>query len=178
MQYPNCIIAFAILRKSNGAIRSYAASRTIKGPDAHYRFELFYETFADEQGDDLLAKMCSLIPKGALVVGEVQGGEVSSGTEQVASIALPMVEEGALAIPNTVVLQGHEQQLEELAEAFGIPLADPDAPLVQQARRLADRAQALWLTYIVTHLGWRDRFQSLAAFCSYQESGAARPMPF
>jgi len=88
-----------------------------------------------------------------------------------------MIEEGALASPNTVVLHGQEQQLEELAQAFGIPLADPDAPIVQHARRLADRAQAVWLTYIVTHLGWRDRFQALAAFCLYQESGAARPMP-
>jgi len=180
MQHPSSLIAFAILRDGSGGIVSYAGFRVTKRPRHNYRFDLFHEAFANGQGDPLV-EMRSLIPEGCLVIGETPGEDTCedvSQVEQYMLAALPMLGATEPAGTSSFVMQGFEQKIQGLGEAFGIPLAEPDAPRHQQARRLAGRAQALWLAFTVTNITGIDRRQVIAAFQAHQALKAARPVPF
>jgi hypothetical protein len=171
MKFPQCAVAFAILRKSDGDIQSFAAFRNTKLRDGKHRLQVFYEVAADAPSDDPLARMRNLIPQDALVIGEVRESQALSDKGQLTSMALPMIAEDELESLDTFVFEGHEEGMAKLGDVLGIPLADPDVPHEKQAHRLASRVMLLWLTYMVTQLNRRGLIEALTAFAPYLKGG-------
>lgn len=182
MQHPKHVVAFAVVRDSDRRILSvatFSALRRRGGRD--FAFKQHHQVFRGSDTGDPLAEMRELVPATALLIGEATVSERSRSAfndEQFLLTAGPPADPAAPLDSPMLLLRNCETRIQGLAEAFGIPMAALDDPIDQQARKLPDRAQALWLAWSVTHLTGRHQRLAIAAFRAWRALEDARPLPF
>src|SRR5690606_8865222 len=140
-----------------------------------------HQVFRGSDTGDPLAEMRELVPATALLIGEATGSERSRSAfddEQFLLTAGPPADPAAPLDSPMLLLRNCETRIQGLAEAFGIPMAALDEPIHQQARRLAERSQALWLTWAITHLTGCSQRLAITAFRAWRAIEEARPVPF
>lgn len=182
MQHPQHVVTFAVVRDTDRRIFSVATFSALRPPGRRdLAFKRHHRVFRGSDTGDPLAEMRRLVPATALLIGEALGAERSHSTfddEQFLLTAGPPADPAAPLDSPMLLLRNCETRIQGLAEAFSIPMAALDDPVEQQARRLPDRAQALWLAWAVTHLADGHQRLAIAAFRAWRALEDARPLPF
>jgi hypothetical protein len=75
-------------------------------------------------------------------------------------------------------LECREAALDETAAFYAIQRAGPGSSTLAQARRAADEAQVLWLTFLATCCRENDRTSLGSAYQAWRAIENARPLPF
>ena len=182
MQHPKHVVTFSVVRDSDRRIFSVATFSALRRSGRRdFAFKQHHQVFRGGDTGDPLAEMRRLVPATALLIGEALVAERSRSSfddEQFLLTAGPPADPAAPLDSPLLLLRNCETRIQGLAEAFGIPMAALDDPLDQQARRLPDRAQALWLAWAITHHTGPHQRLALAAFRAWRALEDARPMPF
>lgn len=78
---------------------------------------------------------------------------------------------------NLNLMSAPEEAMIRLAEAFGLRNCY-ETDLLGQARAAGIRSQVIWLAYVATTLGKKEKRSLFAAFQAWQAIETARPIPF
>ena len=181
MHHPRHVVAFALVR-DNGDISSsanFTALRRKGGRD--FAFQCRHRVYRGGDRGDPFADLRAHVPDTALLIGEAPVSEPSRthlGDEQFILTADPPADPSAPPVSPMILLRNCESRIQGLAEAFDIPMAALDDPVEQRVRRLADRAQALWLTWAITHIPPNEQHVAIAAFRAWRVIEDARPIGF
>lgn len=195
MNHPLMVIAFTLLRRDGmtpedgeAGILSFAALKVVRHRESEASFALAHRVYDrdQQQGPGVYADMRALLSPGCLVIGEappepaplLDDNEVQRRCHDGMLTGLPMI--GAEEPPNVsaMVLRGLDKRMAGMAENHDIPLTGDDASTVQRARGLADRVQALWLTWLCTCCDYEEVEPLAAALGAWRRIEAARPLPF
>ena len=186
---PDKMIAFSIVYhlpvtgEASPPIHAFGALKVTRIGKKEAQFELFNHAFRSRYEDvDAIAAMQSLIDPSAVVIGF--GGPLGphhvrhmlAGSSTGINPALPMLagKEHAAAW----LLHCRRSALAEVADAYGIPLADQHASLTQQARRSIDQAQVIWLSWLYSTASANERRYLSASFQAWLTLERVRPVPF
>lgn len=188
MRHPRVLASLEIVRNPTepsyrSAIRSIAIFTVSRCPERGARFASEHYAFQREtKRSDIVEGIAKSIPADAALICKTRPGKHHHLRKTMAGISFPpsglqLIQRlrGDLDI---VPIECRETALDETAAAYAIRRAGPGSSMLAQARRAADEAQVLWLTFLASCCRDGDRITLGSAFQAWRAIEQARPLPF
>ena len=166
------------------AIRSIAMFTVTKCNEYGARFAIEHYAFDREtKRSDILDGIARSIPNEAALICKAQPAALCEWRMAMhagmafspSDLQLIRRQRSDLAI---LPLECPEAALDETAAFHLIPRAGPGSSTMTKARRAADEAQVLWLTFLTTCFRPNDRISLGSAYQAWLAIENARPLPF
>ncbi|MDQ0564972.1 hypothetical protein GRI55_09530 [Erythrobacter citreus] len=188
-RHPRIISSLTIVRNRSefarqSAIRSIALFTAQVCPDYNARFHLEHSAFDSETSRaEIIQGIVERVPQRATLISRAPpmmrhylhhrsaDGSPASPTD------LQLLQRHRSDL-HVVPLECASDTLDETAAAFDIRRAGPGSSTLAQARKAADEAQLLYLTYLWAFVRPSQRISFSAAWQAWREIERARPMPF
>ena len=188
MRHPRILASFEIVRNPTepshrSAIRSIAIFTVTRCPEWGARFASEHYAFQRKtKRSDIIEGIAKSIPADATLICKTPPAAFHRLRKAMAGMPFPPSDlqliqrlRGDL---NTVPIECRETALSETAAAYAIRRASPGSSTLAQARRAADEAQVLWLTFLASCCHDSDRTSLGSAFQAWRAIEQARPLPF
>ncbi|MBY4637306.1 hypothetical protein K5P26_09165 [Sphingopyxis sp. XHP0097] len=186
--HPQVLTALEIVRDRpasyRSTIRSIAMFTVTKCNEYGARFAIEHYTFDREtKRSDIISGIAKSIPDSATLISKAQPAGLREWRMAVhagmpfspSDLQLIRRLQSDLAI---MPLQCREAALDETAAFYAIQRAGPGSSIRAKARRAADEAQVLWLTFLATCCRENDRTSLGSAYQAWRAIENARPLPF
>jgi len=181
MRHPQRLTSLSLVRDVDEKLVGVAIFSVTPGPNGTAAFHTTHRADRPKSAD---ADLEQLIAPGVTLLGELPDRaplrlRQSSRTSFAMTSALgDLIGASGMHFAQGILIACPRQELEGIADSFALPLADEDAPLLEQARRCLNRAQIVWLYYLWTSCLREERRQLTAAWEAWRALERARPLPF
>lgn len=186
--HPQVLTALEIVRDRpasyRSTIRSIAMFKVFTCNEYGARFTVEHYAFDREtKRSDIISGIATSIPHNATLIAKAQPCEMREWRMAMhagepftpSDLQLIRRQRSDLAI---MKLECLEAALDETAAFHAIQRAGPGSSNLAQARRAADEAQVLWLTFLTTCCRENDRTSLGSAYQAWRAIEDARPLPF
>lgn len=186
--HPQVLTALEIVRDRPASYRSFIRSIAMftvtKCNEFGARFAIEHYAFNREtKRSDIIGGIARSIPDNATLIAKAQPSQMREWRMTMhagmpfspSDLQLIRRQRNDLAI---MPLECREAALDETAAFHAIQRAGPGSSTLAQARRAADEAQVLWLTFLTTCCRENDRTSLGSAYQAWRAIENARPLPF
>ncbi|GMN03764.1 hypothetical protein [Erythrobacter sp. MTPC3] len=187
-RHPHVLTALEIVRDRpasyRSTIRCIAMFTVTKCNEYGARFAVEHYAFDREtKRSDIIGGIARSIPVNATLIAKAQPSQMREWRRAMqagmpfspSDLQLIRRQRSDLAI---MPLECREAALDETAAFYVIQRAGPGSSTMAQARRAADEAQVLWLTFLATCCRENDRTSLGSAYQAWRAIQNARPLPF
>ena len=185
--HPHHMVMFATVRAPASAIasanfstRSLAIFSIMSEAGKSVRFNFDQCIFPyGHAAADIIDGLAATIPRGATVMAAIDEAHMDqaqrhTGGEHAQSSILDLL---ASVRPDLIVmsLNGSSADLDQVAAAYSLPRARPDASVEMRVNRLPVEVQCLWLLYVWAYCDENERKWLIAGWLAWRALRMARP---